>query len=162
MEFKISITHHNIYAVHDLNLLQPDRYERMKQLLYQMESAYKEGNMDAKPNSAPFNAVLIGCCCGTDDRESALRCVLETMDHLRRIPGVRPNQHTYPLVLRAIGLNTKPGERRDSLLFNEVENCVRDGLVCSEVISTVKEFLPKFTIPDDWRENVAGLGVSTK
>ena len=122
----------------------PERFDRMRQLLSRMETSYAAGNQDAAPNIVPFNTLLIGCCTPLGlERERALNCILEALSDLRRLPGVTPNHNTYPLIFRSIGLTAKPGESRDSLLFNEFEHCVKDGLVCSSVVDLIQQLAPK-------------------
>jgi hypothetical protein len=152
----------------------PERFDRMTRLLQRMETRHRSGVGDAQPTAVHVNNVLIGCCCAKVDREAALLCALEALSFLRSLPGFRPNKSTYPLVLRAIALTAPFGERRDSLLFREFENCARDGFVCRDTLTELQKASRNFLksklpnelmtdgeeidmskIPLEWRENTA-------
>ena len=131
----------------------PERFDRMQQLLTRMEKASKGGTQDHNNTKeglatiVSFNNVLIGCCHGSKaDRERALQCILETLSHLRRLSDIKPNQNTYPNIMNSIGLATKPGERRDSLLLGEFEQCANDGLVCPNVVESIQQFSPNILL----------------
>lgn len=158
----------------------PERFDRMRQLLTRMEKAsagdhQENENKEALASIVSFNNVFIGCCHGSKaDRERALQCVLETLSHLRRLPDIKPNQNTYPNIVRSIGLATKPGGRRDSLLLGEFEQCAKDGLVCPDVVELMQQLSPNMLLerlsegaigstnemvqleqmPKDWSKNV--------
>ncbi|CAB9500088.1 Pentatricopeptide repeat-containing protein [Seminavis robusta] len=141
----------------------PEKYDRMSQLLRRMEASYQSGNRAAQPNAIPFNTVLIGCLkASSDDRETALDCILGTLNHLRRAK-VRPNPKTYPLVFRGIALNCKGGERRDSLLLNEFEKCAKDGLVSAECLTILGQASPQLLgsrLPEEMADVVGGLDMN--
>ena len=132
----------------------PERYDRIKQLLLRMEASYAAGNENAAPNIIVYNTVFIACCHGANERERALRCVLEAISHMRRTRGICPNRKTYPLIFRSIGLNTKPGAPRDSLVLDAFERCFEDDRVNSEVMEEIQHISPKLL------EGVAGLDLA--
>jgi len=73
---------------------------------------------------------------------------------MRRTRGICPNRKTYPLIFRSIGLNTKPGARRDSLVLDAFERCFEDDRVNSEVMEEIQHISPKLL------EGVAGLDLA--
>ena len=116
----------------------------MTVLLHEMAKTLSSGERQKGPIDpiVPFNAVMIGCCCKSHDRERALQCVLEAMDLMGRTPEMTPNQSTYPLIFRAIKLNTIPGARRHSLVLRELENCSKHSRLCPESVAEVEDACP--------------------
>ena len=145
-----------------------DKFDRIRKLLLHLDDNYRKSRLSGRPTVFPYNAALSACYHNTipELNSDALRTALDTMTKLRKLSHLRPNHTTYLSLFKAVELLAE-GNKRDSLLAQEFEHCIKDSLVSRQIVKILhgasisifhryfgdENNLTNARIPEDWVKN---------
>jgi hypothetical protein len=120
---------------------------RARELLTELVHQYEVSGKDAqlKPNSFPYNYVL-NCAANTmdpDQRLQAFQIATQTYQEMRQSKILHPDSFSYAFWLKCCNNLLDPGSLRTKAMMYAFEECKRDGLVSSEVLTRLLQGCPK-------------------
>ena len=120
---------------------------RARELLSELVQQYEFSGYDPqlKPNTFPYNYVL-NCAANTmdpDQRLQAFQIATQTYQEMRQSKILKPDSFSYAFWLKCCNNLLDPGPLRTKGMMYAFEECKRDGLVSSEVLTRLMQGCPK-------------------
>jgi hypothetical protein len=120
---------------------------RARELLTELVQQYELSGYDPqlKPNTFPYNYVL-NCAANTmdpDQRLQAFQIATQTYQEMRQSKTLNPDSFSYAFWLKCCNNLLDPGPLRTKGMMYAFEECKRDGLVSSEVLTRLLQGCPK-------------------
>ena len=120
---------------------------RARELLTELVEEYERSGYDPqlKPNTYPYNYVL-NCAANTmdpDQRLHAFQVATQTYQEMRQSKILHPDSFSYAFWLKCCNNLLDRGPLRTKAMMYAFEECKRDGLVSSEVLTRLLQGCPK-------------------
>ena len=97
---------------------------------------------------------------GREDKQRALRVLLECMNELKSTNHIKPTPLTYRSLLNAVNALVADDSRRRPISATIFETCCRDGQLDRTVLEALEKVQPELymklpgDIPPKWKQNV--------
>lgn len=141
----------------------PDKSARAWSIYQRMKSQYSMGNMDSKPNNVIMTSIIKACGYthgGREDKQKALRVLLECMGELKSTNVILSTPLTYRSLLNATRALVDDDSKRRPISATIFETCCRNGQLDTTVLEALESAQPELyaklpsDIPPKWNRNV--------
>jgi len=142
----------------------PDKSVQAWNVYQRMKKQYMDGNMETKPNNVIIASIIKACGFtrgSSEDKQKALRVLLECMAELKSTKYIIPTPLTYRALLNAGSALVADNSKRRSISATIFETCCRNGQLDGTVLEALENVQPELysklpgSIPSKWKRNVA-------
>ncbi|KAL7439506.1 hypothetical protein ACHAXH_005333, partial [Discostella pseudostelligera] len=139
-----------------------DKASRAWKVYQRMKEQYTKGNMESQPNNIIMTTIIKACGYtrgGKEDKQKALRVLLECMAELKTTNCIIPTSLTYRTLLNATRALVADDTKRRPISATIFETCCRNGLVDKTVLEALENAQPELyvklpgNIPAAWKKN---------
>ena len=140
-------------------------------ILNRMCEAYRNGDLDMRPTSHSFAAVINACAFTSSQnpavKDEAVKIALTVMNELDKGTYDRPNEYTFRYLMQVMGRQIDDMKERSRIAKLIFTRCCQEGFVDDDVMRLVRKAVPdlynalpkdendRVLIPSEWKRSVA-------